>query len=384
MDYKLLLLPSIVFLVSGISLTIATDQDDMPVVNNAMALLTITTHNPICTALQLNHLEVTRLTDIRLSYPHANITSGINLTAAIWAYDANSTIPAILRSEVSSVAMYSHIMSNATTNTTSAEQPELLRLEVNPDVVMPVYPTWTPCDTGAPFLLDSVELEGAEPGTGPMGLPPGNRTEPEPAGPTGSSGAEPEPLTLDPRPPGLPDPESQIFYHEDLMAVSITTYGNAATDIWRYLKDNEALVFDVNYGENVDEIGAYVPPSVLWPLSTMDDIRRIIPIKSAYTEHYGSTNTEGLLPTIHPNVEQWHGLGHNGTGIRVGIIDGWFNLATTTGNDLPPQADITCRGGCADTPYSCTGHAGVHGMAVAEIVMDLITIDICQVPDSNL
>ena len=374
MNYKiLLLLPSLVLIVSGIALTTATTEpDDAPNVDNSTASLTITTHNPACTAVNLDYLGVTRLTDIQPGYPPANFTSGINVTAVIWTHDANATIPAILRSEVSSVAMYSYVVPNATANATSPGQPDLLRLEVNPDVVIPVFGQ-SPCDTAAPFLMDTVKPEGAGPGTGPMGLPPGNRTEPEPAGPKGAGDDEPEPLTLDPRPLGLPDPESQIYYYGDLIDVGIRTYGNAATDIWRYLKDNGAIVYRVWPDENTDTIGAYVPPSILWSLSTMDDIRKINPVRSAYTEHYGSTNTEGLLPTVHPNVEQWHGLGHNGTGVRVGVIDQWFNLVTTTGDDLPPQADISCQGGCNGVSYSGTNLAGAraHGMGVAEIVMDM-------------
>ncbi|MYG33035.1 MAG: DUF5011 domain-containing protein [Cenarchaeum sp. SB0677_bin_16] len=368
MNYiPLLLLPLLVLVTLGVSLTVATTEpDDAPDVDNSTASLTITTHNPRCTAVNLDYLEITRLTDIQPGYPPANFTSGINITAIIWTHDANVTIPAILRPEVSSVAMYSHTTSNATANATSPGQPELLRLDTNPDVVIPVFGQ-SPCDSGAWFLMNLVDMEGAKPGTGPMGIPPSNRTEPEPAGAVGASDDEPAPLILVPRPSVTHYDESGTLYSGDLMGVSIRSHAGTANDIWRYLQDNGALVFDVIRGERVDIVGAYIPHSIIWPLSTLDGVKRVLPVQLPPHEHYGSINTEGLLPNVHPNVEQWHVLGYNGTGVRVGIIDGSFNLQTTTGNDLPPLADITCRGGCG----SGINSAGVHGMAVTEIVMDM-------------
>ena len=379
MNYiPLLLLPLLVLTTLGIFLTAATTKpDDAPDVDNSTASLTITTHNPRCTAVNLDYLEITRLTDIQPGYPPANFTSGINITAVIWTYDANSTIPAILRPEVSSVAMYSRVISNATANATSPGQPELLRLDTNPDVVIPVFGQ-SPCDSGAWFLMNLVDMEGAKPGTGPMGIPPGNRTEPEPAGAVGASDDKPAPLILDPRPAHThTDPIFGTHYYGDLMAVSISTYGNAATDVWRYLKDNGAIVYRVYPHENVDRLSAYVPPSVLWALSIRDDIRKINPIRSTgFQEQYGSIGTEGLLPTVHPNVEEWHGLGYNGTGVKVGIIDGHFNITATIGDNLPQQADITCMDGCMNTRYHTSPSNWLdddpaHGTAVAEIVMDM-------------
>ena len=384
MNYKLLLLPSIVLLAFGIVIIATTTMEPVVAsdINDSTALLTITTYQPWCTALELNHLNITRLTDVYpyyrfgegFGYDPAELRNGINVTAVIWEQDADLTIPTILElPEVVSIGMYSPAAQNTTTPMVLTE------LSVNHNV------TWRgdsiarcgdAVDTNVIWsLLDSIGLEGAEPGTGPMGLPPSNRTEPEPAGPAGASGAEPEPLTLDPQPvPTHFDPISGTDYYGDLMMVSISTYGNAATDVWRYLKDNGAIVYRVWPDEEVDLLSAYVPPSILWPLSTMDDIRKIRPIGSTgFQEHYGSTNTEGLEDTVHPHLEEWHGLGLNGTGVRVGIIDQWFNLVTTTGDDLPPQADITCRDNCTSLRYSGTNRADdrVHGMAVAEIVMDM-------------
>ena len=309
MNYKLLLLPTIVLLALGIVL-IATTTSEPTVVsdlNNSTALLVITTYQPWCTALELNHLNITRLTDVYpyyrfdggYGYDPAELRSGIKVTAIIWEQDADMTIPAILEQpEVVSIAMYSPVIQNATTST------KLLELNVNNNAAWrgdSISRCGDAVDTHViQILLDLMGLEGAEPGTGPVGLPPGNRTASD--GPMGhaSVSAEPEPLTLDPRPPGLPDPESRIYYYGDLMGVSISTYGNVATDIWRYLKDNGAIVYSVHPHESVDRLGAYVPPSVLWSLSTMDDIRKINPVEPAYPEHYGSNNTEGLLPDVHP------------------------------------------------------------------------------------
>ena len=96
----------------------------------------ITTHNPACTAVFLNYINVTRLTDVRPHWPYGGGYSqdgyehGINITTIVWPYDANSTIAAIVeRPEVISVAAYPYI----TQNTTLAKSSQLLSHVVNPD-----------------------------------------------------------------------------------------------------------------------------------------------------------------------------------------------------------------------------------------------------------
>ena len=310
MGYKLLLLlPTTVLVTFGIILVATTTTESVVAVdvNDSTAILTITTYQPWCTALELNHLNITRLTDVYPYYRNGTfgydtdeeLRNGINITAVIWKHDFNMiSLDLLEQPEVTNVAMHSLIVQNATTSVVLVEEIANHNATWRGDYI-------SYCGTAVDIntlmlMLDLMGLEGAEPGSGPRGIPPSNRTEM--GGVSGAGGTEPEPLKLDPRPDGLPDPESRIYYHGDLMFVSITTYGNAATDIWRYLKDNGALVFDVNYGENTDEIGAYVPPSILWHLSTMDDIRKIIPIEPAHREHYSDINTEGLTAHTLPAI----------------------------------------------------------------------------------
>ncbi len=371
MDYKLLLLlPATVLVTFGIILVATTTTETIVAVdvNDSTAILTITTHQPWCTALELNHLNITRLTDVypyykdgMFGYDRDELRNGINITAVIWKQDFNMiSLDLLEQPEVTNVAMHSLIVQNATTSMVLVEEIANHNATWRGDYIS--YCGDAVDINTLMLMLDLMGLEGAEPGTEPRGIPPSNRTELEMGGASGASGAEPGPLKLDPRPDGIPDPESRIYYHGDLVFVSITTYGNAATDIWRYLKDNGAIVFDVNYDENVDEIGAYVPPSILWHLSTMDNIRKIIPIEPGHTEHYGDINTDGLSLRVHPYVEHYHHLGYDGTGVKVGVIDNYFNLVTTTENDLPPLADITCYRGCdPDSDIYNNIWSGVHG-----------------------
>ena len=82
------------------------------------------------------------------------------------------------------------------------------------------------------------------------------------------------------------------------------------------IRDRESWAL-VNYVGQV-RVNGYVPMSLLGPLSMRDDVFNVL-ISHLSLEHYGATATEGLLDHNHPNVEQWHGLGYNGTGVKVGI-----------------------------------------------------------------
>ena len=85
--------------------------------------LVVTTHYPPCTALFLNHINVTRLTAVRphwswdtglVGYSDEEYERGINVTAIVWPRDANETMSAIAeRPEVLGVAAYPHDAQNA-------------------------------------------------------------------------------------------------------------------------------------------------------------------------------------------------------------------------------------------------------------------------------
>ena len=309
------------------------EQDAAVEPGNSTVSLVVTTHNPACTAVHLDYLEVTRLTDVRpwyrngtFGYTYDEITNGVNITAVIWARDSNMTIPSILeRPEVSSISTYSYVEPNST------DAPTLLAQANNTDVVRPDLTRLpTECGNIRPhiflLLMDAVGWDGAEPGTGPRGAISANGTEPESDGPTdqgrtndrfsAQATAEPPPLTLNPWPETRVDPESGIIYAGDLMGVSIRTSNYTA--VWAFLKENEALVTRAK----PQLVSGYIPPSILWPLSMLDGICSINEARqSEYMQLYGNTTTEGLLDVNHPNVGQWHDLGHNGTDVKTDIIN---------------------------------------------------------------
>ncbi|MYC79205.1 MAG: DUF5011 domain-containing protein [Cenarchaeum sp. SB0661_bin_35] len=384
MDYKLLLLlPTTVLVTFGIILVATTTTETVVAVdvNDSTAILTITTYQPWCTALELNHLNITRLTDVypyyrdgTFGYDTDELRNGINITAVIWKQDFNMiSLDLLEQPEVTNIVMHSLIVQNTTTSMVLVEEVANHNATWRGDYISRCGDA---VDTGTLMLmLDLMGLEGAEPGTEPRGIPPSNRTEPEMggvSGASGASGAEPEPLKLDPRASFTHYDEFGTLYSGDLMAVSIRTQAGTGDAVWRYLQDNGALVYRVIHGERVDRVSAYIPHSIIWPVSVLDGVKKVIPVTLPGRDHYGDINTEGLKPSIHPYVEHYHTLGYNGTGVKVGIIDTSFNLAPFTGNNLPPLADITCYKGCDHNSdiYNDIWN-GAHGTAVTEIVMDM-------------
>ena len=324
MNYKLLLLlPIIVLVTSGIIL-VATTTTETVDVDDSTAILTITTYQPWCTALELNHLNITRLTDVypyyrdgTFGYDTDELRNGIDITAVIWKQDFNMISSDLLEQpEVTNVAMHLLIVPNATASMVLVEEIANHNAIWNGNYISYCGDV---VDTNTLMLmLDLIELEGAEPGTGPRGIPPSNRTEPEMGGISGASGAEPEPLRLDPKLTHTHrDPVTGTHYYGDLMKVSITTQVGTGDAVWRYLQDNGALVYYVMYGEQGDYLDAYIPHSILWALSIRDDVRFIDPVGDPAREHYSSIDTEGLLPEVHPYVENYHIVGYNGTGATM-------------------------------------------------------------------
>ena len=245
--------------------------------------LVITTHNPACTAVHLDYLGVTRLTDVKpwlrhgvLGYTHSEITSGVNVTAIVWARDSNVTIPAILeRPEVSGVAAYSHIAPNST------EAPMPLAQYDNPDVIRPHMGHPTPCGLATDHILlammDDICWGGAAPDATPA-----DRKEIDHSRPGMPATPEPVPPALDAISNMRIDVESGTAYVGDLMGVEIYTSNH--TSVWAYLKDNGALVFGAGPGA----VAGYASPHVLWPLLMRDDISAIRQISLPVPQHYGA------------------------------------------------------------------------------------------------
>ena len=91
-------------------------------------------------------------------------------------------------------------------------------------------------------------------------------------------------------------------------------------------------------------------------------------------------------PTITSNapsehgVPIWNGLGFDGSGIKVGIIDGGFGNYDKVGEEAPPVTKARCYGygtvRITDDPRDCTGEdvhgvGDIHGTAVVEALVDI-------------
>ena len=273
--------------------------------------LVITTHNPVCTAVFLHHIDVARLTDVRPlpAMPHYygsdaysidELRNGTGVSAVVWPHQVNGTMRAILEQpEVISVAAYPYAAPNAT----HSGWPEPLALAANPQAgVMPdpIDPPYRCATVGSYFklglMMESIGWAGV---SAPVPAPDISGAsesdmlcsvvlERQCTLPPGASGVafKPPPLTLD-REPGFDaqaDPRNKILYYDGLMNVEIRTYN--VTDTWAYLKANGALVVDVS---GVDEpfgiVGAYIPPPLMWSLYMEENTFSVRPItRGANTE----------------------------------------------------------------------------------------------------
>ena len=138
-------------------------------VNNTTAHLVITTHNPSCTAVHLDRLGVVRLTGVQptvrdgvFGYSADEFRNGINVTAVVWAHEANQTVSNMLgRFEVRSVAVYSPAVSNAT----RSDQPVLLASHTNTYTdTLGRFDIPMPCDINqkvVEHLLDAIGRDDA-------------------------------------------------------------------------------------------------------------------------------------------------------------------------------------------------------------------------------
>jgi len=84
-------------------------------------------------------------------------------------------------------------------------------------------------------------------------------------------------------------------------------------------------------------------------------------------------------PSEH-GVPIWNGLGFDGSGIKVGIIDGGFGNYDKVGAEAPPITKARCYGygtvRITDDPRDCTGEdvhgvGDIHGTAVVEALVDI-------------
>ena len=153
---------------------------------------------------------------------------------------------------------------------------------------------------------------------------------------------------------------------------------NNLTSTEAYLMDNGGKIHSSGPREFPDGrvlpgyfMYADVPYPILLPLTELDDVETIEPMyETLLLSHgFGSTHTEGL--DEHEHAEQWHDQGHDGTGIRVGVIDvGFLGIQDAiNAGELPSSLISNCIGTYQN--LSLCDEEDIHGTQVAEIVMDM-------------
>ena len=244
--------------------------------DHAAVELVITTHYPPCTAMFLNHINVTRLTDVRphwswdtglVGYSDEEYERGVNVTAVVWPRDADETMSAIAeRPEVLGVAAYPRGTQNAAGPST------LLALVANPDPEshsggVPV------CRPVSQEVLDLVMGGLGWAGAGPDAEPAASRAgaSSEPAAQPVTSQAD---LALDSIVWSERYVKSGVYYYGDFLGVSVVTDVVNAT--WAYMRENGALVTGV-LGENdprdtVGLVDGYAPLSLIFPLWEREEV----------------------------------------------------------------------------------------------------------------
>ena len=240
------------------------------------AYLTITTHNPVCTALVLDAIGATRFTDIYPSYSAGDMVDGVNVTAVVWARDANMTMAALVgQPEVSRVAAYLSVPQNAT-----SERLAPLALATDPDADM--RGGTRPCSKNVAYDLAThamagIGWAGAEPGTGPRHTPDAGA-----AGASGSGdgpGTGSESLTLDPNPGSRLKGNLEVSLDGTMAGVDIWTHDIRA--IWAFVQENGGLVTSVprDYEDRPlgarNLMGSYLPLDLLGSFMLRDEISAI-------------------------------------------------------------------------------------------------------------
>ena len=164
------------------------------------------------------------------------------------------------------------------------------------------------------------------------------------------------------------------------VAVTVHLAGHVS-DVVTYLEDNGGDPRNVG----VDYIEAYVPVSLLGPLSLqpgVTQVQEIIPPQPAY----GNVTSQAVALHL---ADSWQDAGYQGQGIKVGVIDvGFTGYSGLMGIELPSTvvarcytdvgvyttnlADCEASEPLPDFNQCVRGDSGsVHGTAVAEAVIDI-------------
>lgn len=123
-------------------------------------------------------------------------------------------------------------------------------------------------------------------------------------------------------------------------------------------------------GDNERLFQAWLPIGALDTVSNDKNvfyIRQPVPMVLMEDLKAGTYNTEGLAAL---NGAAWHASGFNGTGVKIGIIDGGFlGYPTLLGTDLP--ASVTVKNFVDGQTDAQVNGSSTHGTACAEIIHDI-------------
>lgn len=155
--------------------------------------------------------------------------------------------------------------------------------------------------------------------------------------------------------------------------VEIYTVRGTNDIVKQYLDNNGAFPYDVGCDDDACSIRAVVPSLILGKLSEMDSVIWIDTVLGPAIHGgggFGNVVTEGLDDSI----RSWHGKGHTGNGIAIGVIDsgGFVGIGESIKKgDLP--ADTKCLNNMDSITACDRGRTEYprHGTMVAEIVMDM-------------
>ncbi len=148
----------------------------------------------------------------------------------------------------------------------------------------------------------------------------------------------------------------------DLVAVTVRLSYNSSSTV-DFLKSVGAIVANIG----ADYIEAYIPVTVLVPLSERDGVLRI----QAILPPTPAVTSQGT--TIHRSPV-WNTRGYTGDGIKVGVIDGGFNgYSALMGSELPSTVVARCYTavGFFGSNLSSCESGTVHGTGVAEAIVDI-------------
>ena len=161
------------------------------------------------------------------------------------------------------------------------------------------------------------------------------------------------------------------LHRGDAIAVTVHLSGNVNAVV-SFLENNG--VTPRNRGS--DYIEAFVPIRLLGTLSQQTGVLRMRMIQPPQ-EHQIQNNVPGNGPPVHGSPA-WNAAGYDGSGVRVGVIDGGFSgIRGLLGTELPPTEKVWARcyryanDSSPTTNLTDCETGGSHGTVVAESILDI-------------